>query len=109
MAVKAGRNALMVSGCKPEQLDLVIVATVTPEMIFPSCASLVQHAIGAKNAAAFDLNAACTGFVCALSTASQFIGMGTYSKVLVVGTSVKNKLAMQRKVKKIADILANSA
>ena len=58
MAVKATQNALRTAGLKPEQLDLVIVATVTPEMIFPSCASLVQHAIGAKNAAAFDLNAA---------------------------------------------------
>ncbi len=92
MAVKAARGALAVSGLKPEQLDLVIVATVTPEMIFPSCASLVQHAVGAKNAAAFDLNAACTGFVCALSTASQFIGTGAYSKVLVVGSEVYSRI-----------------
>ncbi|MFC1998619.1 beta-ketoacyl-ACP synthase III [Chloroflexota bacterium] len=92
MAVKASQNALSVAGLKPEQIDLVIVATVTPEMIFPSCASLVQHAIGAKNAAAFDLNAACTGFVYAIATASQFIGTGTYKKILVVGSEVYSRI-----------------
>ena len=92
MAVKAAQNALRTAGLKPEQLDLVIVATVTPEMIFPSCSSLVQNAIGAKNAAAFDLNSACTGFVSALATASQFIGTGTYSKVLVIGSEVYSRI-----------------
>ncbi|MBT3362902.1 MAG: ketoacyl-ACP synthase III [Chloroflexi bacterium] len=92
MAIKAAKDALAVAGVKPEQLDLVIVATVTPEMIFPSCASLVQHAIGAKNAAAFDLNAACNGFVSAVSTASQYIGTGTYKKILVVGSEVYSRI-----------------
>jgi len=92
MAVKAAQNALRTAGLKPEQLDLVIVATVTPEMIFPSCASLVQYAIGAKNAAAFDLNAACTGFVYAVATASQFIGTGVYNKVLIVGSEVYSRI-----------------
>jgi len=92
MAVKAAQNALSVAGLKPEQLDLVIVATVTPEMIFPSCASLVQHAIGAKNAAAFDLNAACNGFVSAVSTASQYIATGTFSRILVVGSEIYSRI-----------------
>ncbi len=92
MAVKAAQDALRVAGLRSEQLDLVIVATVTPEMIFPSCASLVQHAIGAKNAAAFDLNAACTGFVYAAATASQFIGTGMYKKILVVGSEVYSRI-----------------
>jgi len=92
MAIKASQNALTVARLRPEQLDLVIVATVTPEMIFPSCASLVQHAIGAKNAAAFDLNAACTGFVYALATACQFIGTGVYKKILVVGSEVYSRI-----------------
>ena len=92
MAVKAAQDALRVAGLKSEQLDLVIVATVTPEMIFPSCASLVQHAIGAKNAAAFDLNAACTGFVYAAATASQFIGTGMFKKILVVGSEVYSRI-----------------
>ena len=92
MAVKAAQDALRVAGLRSEQLDLVIVATVTPEMIFPSCASLVQHAIGAKNAAAFDLNAACTGFVYAAATASQFIGTGMFKKILVVGSEVYSRI-----------------
>ena len=92
MAVKAAQDALRVAGLRSEQLDLVIVATVTPEMIFPSCASLVQHAIGAKNAAAFDLNAACTGFVYAAATASQFIGAGMFKKILVVGSEVYSRI-----------------
>jgi len=92
LAVKAAKNALTVAEVEPALLDLVIVATVTPEMIFPSCASLVQHAIGAKNAAAFDLNAACTGFVAALSTASMYIGTGTYNRVLVVGSEVYSRI-----------------
>jgi len=92
MAAKAAGDALRVAGLKPEQLDLVIVATVTPEMIFPSCASLVQHAIGAKNAAAFDLNAACTGFVYAVATASQFISTGTFKKILIVGSEVYSRI-----------------
>jgi 3-oxoacyl-[acyl-carrier-protein] synthase-3 len=92
MAIKASQNALRRAGLKPERLDLVIAATVTPEMIFPSCASIVQHAIGAKNAAAFDLNAACSGFVSAVSVASQYIGAGTYNKILVVGSEVYSRI-----------------
>jgi 3-oxoacyl-[acyl-carrier-protein] synthase-3 len=92
MAVKAGKNALVCAGCNPEDIELVIVATVTPEMIFPSCASLVQHKIGAKEAASFDINAACTGFVYAIATASQFISTGVYRKALVIGSEIYSRI-----------------
>lgn len=92
MALKASQQALEVSGLKPDLLELVIVATVTPEMIFPPCASLVQHALGARKAAAFDLNAACTGFVYALATACQFISAGTFRNILVVGSEVYSRI-----------------
>ncbi len=92
MAVRATREALEVSGLKPESLDLVIAATCTPEHIFPACASLVQHSLGAKKAAAFDLNAACSGFIYALATACQFIKAGAYNNVLVVGSEVYSRI-----------------
>ena len=92
MAVEASREALGVAGLEADSLDLVVTATVTPEMIFPACASLVQHAIGARHAAAFDLNAACSGFVYALATAAQFIVSGSYQNVLVVGSEVYSRI-----------------
>ena len=92
MATEAGREALKIAGLHPSSLDLVIVATVTPDRIFPACASIVQHALGARKAAAFDLNAACSGFVYALATACQFISAGTYVNVLVVGSEVYSKI-----------------
>jgi 3-oxoacyl-[acyl-carrier-protein] synthase-3 len=72
-------------GVKGEEIDLVIVATITPDMPFPSTACLVQSNIGAKNAAAFDLEAACSGFIYAMEIAQQFIMSRTYDTVLVIG------------------------
>jgi 3-oxoacyl-[acyl-carrier-protein] synthase III len=70
----------------------VIVATCTPEYIFPACASLVQNSLGARNAAAFDVNAACSGFIYALATACQFVSSGAYNNILVVGSEVYSRI-----------------
>jgi 3-oxoacyl-[acyl-carrier-protein] synthase-3 len=85
MCVNAIQILLKRRGISAEEIDLIIVATVTPDMFFPSTACLVQHKVGAKNAWGFDLNAACSGFVFALVTGAQFIQNGTYKKVIVVG------------------------
>jgi 3-oxoacyl-[acyl-carrier-protein] synthase-3 len=85
MAVKAAQRAMKMAGVTGEQIDLVIVATITPDMPFPATACLVQQKIGAKRAAAFDLEAACSGFIYGLEVAQQFINSRTYDTVLVVG------------------------
>lgn len=85
MATEAGLAACLRAGVDPSELELIIVATFTPDQYMPSTASSVQHAIGAVRAAAFDMNTACSGFVYALATGSQFIEAGTYAKVLVIG------------------------
>ncbi len=85
IASKAAQCALQRAGLKPEQLDLIIVATITPDMLFPSTACLVQQKIGAKKAAAFDIEAACSGFIYGLEIAQQFITSRTYDTVLVIG------------------------
>jgi len=85
LAVKAARSALQDARLKPQDLDLILVATVTPDMQFPSVACLVQHALGAKKASCFDISAACAGFVYGMVVAQQFIVNGVYKNVLVVG------------------------
>jgi 3-oxoacyl-[acyl-carrier-protein] synthase-3 len=85
MAVKAAERAMKMAGVTGDQIDLVIVATITPDMPFPATACLVQQKIGAKRAAAFDLEAACSGFIYGLEVAQQFINSRTYDTVLVVG------------------------
>jgi 3-oxoacyl-[acyl-carrier-protein] synthase III len=85
LAVEAARRALAMRGIGPEEVELIIVATVTPDMFFPSTAALVQNKLGAKNAWGFDLSGACSGFLYALATGVQFIQSGTYSKVLIIG------------------------
>ena len=92
MAVRAGEEALKVSGLQPESIDLIIGATCTPEHIFPACAAIVQDAVGAQRAAAFDVNAACSSFMYALVAASQFIAAGSYANVLVVGSEVYSRI-----------------
>jgi len=92
MAVRASREALDISRIQADSLDLVIAATCTPDHMFPACASLVQDSLGAKKAAAFDINAACSGFIYALATACQFIAAGTYDNVLVVGSEVYSRI-----------------
>ena len=85
LATEAARKAMSKAGVTGGDIDLVIVATITPDMPFPSTACLVQHNIGAVNAAAFDLEAACSGFIYALEIAQQFIMSRTYNTVLVIG------------------------
>lgn len=85
MAQKAAKNAIKDAKIKPEAIELIIAATITPDMQFPSVASIVQHSIGAKKAVCFDISAACAGFVYALVTAQQFIARGTYRNALIIG------------------------
>lgn len=92
IAVKAAQNALADAGVKPEEIELIIVATLTPDMVFPSAACVVQNKLQAVNAAAFDLSAACSGFVYAMSVGSQFIQSGMYKKVLVVAAESLSKI-----------------
>ena len=92
LATEAGRQALKYAGVKAKDLDLIIVATVTPEMPFPSTACFVQEALGAKNAWVFDLAAACSGFVYALHIVQQFMENGRISKALVIGAETLTKI-----------------
>ena len=85
LAAGAIRDLLESKNISPEEIDVIIVATVTPDMFFPSTACLVQDKIGAKNAWGFDLSAACSGFLFALQTGASLIESGTYKKVIVVG------------------------
>lgn len=85
LGAEAARRAMKMAGVTAEQIDLVIVATITPDMPFPSTACLIQHKLGAKRAAAFDLEAACSGFIYALEIGQQFIMSRTYETVLVIG------------------------
>jgi 3-oxoacyl-[acyl-carrier-protein] synthase-3 len=85
LAAQAARRAIEEAGITAEQIDLIIVATITPDMPFPSTACLVQQKIGARKAAAFDIEAACSGFIFALEIAQQFIMSRTYDTVLVIG------------------------
>ncbi len=91
MAVAAAVEACTVAGIDPSELDLIVTATYTPDQFMPSVASLVQHELGATGAGAFDLNAACSGFVYALATGSQFVRSGAMSKVLVVGVDYQSR------------------
>ncbi len=92
MAIKAAQQALEVAGLEPSQLDLIIVATATPDYPFPATACLVQDALGATRAGAFDLAAGCTGFVYALNVAAALISSGTYGNVLVVGSETLSRI-----------------
>jgi 3-oxoacyl-[acyl-carrier-protein] synthase-3 len=85
LGIKAAKMALEDAGITAEDLDLIIVATETPDYLSPSMACLVQRGIGAKKAAAFDLNAACSGFIYSMTVAGQFIKNGVYKHILVVG------------------------
>lgn len=85
MATKAAQDLFSKINVEPDEIDLIIVATTTPDHIFPSCASMVADQLGIKNALAFDLQAACSGFIVALTNAASFIESGRYKKVLVFG------------------------
>ncbi len=92
LATEAARRALADAKMKAENLDIIIVATITPEMVFPSTACFVQAAIGATNAWAFDLCAACSGFVYGLAIAQQYIGSARYHSALVIGAETLTRI-----------------
>jgi len=85
LAVQAARRAMAKANVTAEQIDLIIVATITPDMPFPSTAAIVQRKLGATRAAGFDIEAACSGFIYALEIGQQFIMSRTYETVLVIG------------------------
>lgn len=86
MAAAAAKDAVADSGIAPEEIDLILVSTCSPEFFYPNVACLVQEAVGAVNAAAYDVNAACTGFICAVDIASRYLEDGDYRNVLVVAS-----------------------
>lgn len=92
MSIAAAREALRVADADPAKIDLVIVGTVTPEHLFPSTACLVQDALGARQAAAFDLSAGCSGFMYALGIASHAIEAGAYQLALVIGAETLSRI-----------------
>ncbi len=92
LGLKAAQQALQVTDILPPDIDLIIVATSTPENIFPSTASIIQHWLGATNAGAFDLSAACTGFVYGLDMAAQAIRSGSINTALVIGTETMSRV-----------------
>ncbi|MBP1675461.1 MAG: 3-oxoacyl-(acyl-carrier-protein) synthase [Bacteroidetes bacterium] len=85
MAAKAAEDLFAKTGTKPEEIDLIIVGTTTPDYVFPSCASMIAERLGIKNALAFDLQAACSGFIVSLTNAASFIETGRFKKALVFG------------------------
>ena len=92
LATKASLSAIEDAGISPEDIDLVMLATVTPDFFTPACACVVQNSIGAKNAAAFDFNAACSSFVTGMVIAEQFIKNGMYKNILLVCADVLTKV-----------------
>jgi 3-oxoacyl-[acyl-carrier-protein] synthase-3 len=92
MASRAAEECLERAGVSAQEIDVIIVGTVTPDMIFPSTACLVQKQIGATRAWGFDLSAACSGFIFSLSTGAQMIEAGRYSKILVIGSDVMSTI-----------------
>ncbi len=92
MGSAAGRLLLERSGYSADEIEVIIVATVTPDMMFPSTAALIQHNLGARNAWGFDLSGACTGFLYALETGAKFVESGKYSKVMVIGADTMSSI-----------------
>ena len=92
MCVEAVRLLCKKRGISPEEIDLLICGTVTPDLVFPSTSNLICAKIGAKNSWGFDLSAACSGFLYALSTGSQFIETGRYKKVVIVGADMMSRI-----------------
>lgn len=92
LAAEAARKALALRGLTPDAIDVVIVATTTPDMMFPSTAALVQHKIGAPNCWGFDLGAACSGFTFAVATGSQLVATGRHNCALVIGSDIMSSI-----------------
>ncbi len=92
LAVAAAKRALAERGLEPSDIEAILVATVTPDMFFPSTACLVQHKLGADGAWGFDLSAACSAFLYALQTGAQFVATGAHKRVLVIGADVMSSI-----------------
>jgi len=92
LAAEAAKQALAERGIDASEIEAIVVATVTPDMLFPSTACLVQHKLGMKGAWGFDLSAACSAFLYALQTGAQFIASGAHKKVLVIGSDVMSSI-----------------
>src|SRR5690625_6876851 len=92
MAFHAAEQALEDSGLHAEEIELILVATVTPDTPFPSVACMIQDKLGANNAAAMDVGAACAGFMYAMITAQQFLETGSYKRILIVGVDKLSKI-----------------
>ena len=92
LATKAAEKAISHAGIKASDIDIIVVATITPEMVFPSTASFVQTALGATNAWVFDLAAACSGFVYGISIVQQFLESGRFNNALVIGAETLTKI-----------------
>src|SRR5206468_2165376 len=92
LALHAARKALDMAGRTPADVDLIVLATSTPDMVFPSSACLLQAKLGVKKGAAFDVQAVCSGFVYALATADLYIKSGAYRCALVIGSEVFSRI-----------------
>jgi len=92
LATEAARRVLSQTGTAPDEIELIVLASVTPDMMFPATACLIQEKLGAKRAWGFDLSAACSGFVYALTVAAQFVGAGSHRKTLAIGSDVMTSI-----------------
>ena len=92
LAVEAARKALAQRGLAPTELEAIIVGTVTPDMLFPSTACIVQNKLGAKGAWGFDLSAACSAFIYSLQVGAQFINSGAHTRVMAIGSDVMSSI-----------------
>jgi len=92
LATQAGKRALLDAGIDASEIDLIIVATATPDHFFPSTAAIVQKNLSATNAAAFDLSVGCSGFIYAMVTGANFISSGMYKKVMIIGAETLSKI-----------------
>src|ERR1700691_620987 len=92
LGTEAAKKLLVARGIGADEIELIVLPTVTPDMLFPATACLIQDRLGAKNAWGFDLSAACSGFAYALTVGAQFVGSGTHKKVLVIGSDVMTSI-----------------
>ena len=92
LAVEAAKKCLAVRGIEPKEVECIVVGTVTPDMMYPSTACLVQHKLGIPNTWGFDISAGCSGFLFSLTTGAKFIESGQYKKVLVIGSDVNSSM-----------------
>src|SRR5271154_1570850 len=92
LGTEAAKKLLAAKGISAEEIELIVLATVTPDMFFPATACLIQDRLGAKNAWGFDLSAACSGFTYALTVGAQFVAAGTHKKVLAIGSDTMSSI-----------------